>query len=465
MSHFSINGNFHDFLKNKLDLGSSSRFEPISIPSFLMDFQAYLVDYAIRKGRAALFTDCGTGKTIMELVWSDNIVRKTNRPVLILTPLAVSVQTLAEAKKFGIEAYRAIPQQQPNKPSIYVTNYEKIHHFNPLDYAGIVCDESSILKNFNGIRKAQITEFMRQIQYRLLGTATAAPNDWEELGTSSEALGYLGHTDMISRFFTNKSGTVSNRKFQHQREKHYLREHAKEHFWQWVASWARAARRPSDLGFNDNGFILPDLVESNHKVEASRPTTGMLFDMEATNFHEEREATRRTIEDRCEMAAEKIAKYKVSIAWCHLNDEAKTLKRLIPGSVEISGSDSDDKKEEAADWFVNGTEDNRVLISKPKIFGFGMNFQHCRHMTYFPTNSYEQYYQSTRRLWRFGQEQPVIVNRIFTNGGERMLANLDRKAKAADEMFDKLVQYMNDSLQIKNVYKRKDVEVPQWLLK
>lgn len=460
----NLNGNFHKFLQDKLDLGSDSGFDPISLPSCLMDFQVYLVDWAIRKGRAALFTDCGTGKTVMELVWSDNVVRKTNRPVLLLTPLAVSGQMLAEAEKFGIEAYRAIPQQSPSKASIYVTNYEKVHHFNALDYAGVVCDESSILKNFNGTRKAQITEFMRQVRYRLLGTATAAPNDWEELGTSSEALGYLGYMDMLTKFYTNKqkSAALSHGRF-HRRDKWILREYAREHFWRWVSSWARAARKPSDLGFDDNGFILPDLVESNTKVEALQPTKGMLFDMEATNFFEEREAIRRTIEDRCEIAAQKIAKYKISIAWCHLNDEAAMLKRLIPGSVEISGSDSDEKKEEAANWFVNGTEQKRVLISKPKIFGFGMNFQHCHHMTYFPTNSYEQYYQSTRRLWRFGQENPVIVNRIFTNGGERMLANLDRKAKAADKMFTELVKYMNDSLHLENVYEKKEISLPEWL--
>ena len=463
-NQFYANGKLDNFLENKFDMGSNNGFEPLFMPDYLKDFQSYLVDYSVRKGRAALFTDCGTGKTIMELVWADNVVRKTNKPVLILTPLAVSGQTLDEAKKFDIEAYRADVSKTPT--AIQVTNYEKLHYFTPTDYGGVVCDESSILKNFNGTRKGQITEFMRQIPYRLLGTATAAPNDWEELGTSSEALGYYGYMDMLSKFFTNKqkSASLMRGRF-HRQDKWILREYARENFWRWVASWSRAARMPSDLGFDNDGFVLPSLIENDTKIIASRPADGKLFDMHATNFFEEREVVRRTIKERCEAAAEKISQHKISMAWCHLNDEAKMLKEIMPNAVEISGSDSDDKKEEAARWFVHGKDERRVLISKPKIFGFGMNFQHCNHMTYFPTNSYEQYYQSTRRFWRFGQVNEVTVDRIYTDGGERMLNNLDRKAKAADEMFTELVRYMNDSLHMKNTYTKKEIQLPQWILK
>jgi hypothetical protein len=453
--------NYQDFIQQKQDFGSNSGFEPLWIPDFLFDFQAFLTDRAIRKGRSAIFADCGMGKTPMQLVWAENVVRKTNKPVLILTPLAVTQQTLSEAEKFDIEAYRA--HKDLLSSTIRVTNYEKLHYLSPHDYAGIVCDESSILKNFNGTRKSQITEFMRHIPYRLLCTATAAPNDWEELGTSSEALGYLGYMDMLGKFFTNKQKSASLMRGRFRQDKWILREYAKEHFWKWVSSWARAARSPSDLGFDDDGFILPKLVENDTLIEASRPADGMLFDMPAVNFFEEREVIKRTIPERCEAVAEKVAQHKISVVWCHLNDEGKLLKKIIPNSVEISGSDSDEKKERAAQWFVNGSEEERRLISKPKIFGFGMNFQHCHHTTYFPTHSYEQYYQATRRLWRFGQEKSVIVDRIYTDGGERMLANLQRKARNADSMFTDLVKYMNDALHLENVYEKREIKLPEWI--
>lgn len=450
--------NYRDFIAQKRQYGSDSGFEPLWIPDFLFGFQKHLVDWSIRKGRAAIFADCGLGKTPMQLVWAQNVIQKTNRPVLILTPLAVSYQTLAEAEKFGIEAHRAIPK--PNEATIYVTNYERLHYYDADDYGGIVCDESSILKNFRGMRKGQITEFMRTIPYRLLCTATAAPNDWMEFGTSSEALGYLGHQDMLTRFFSRKQTyALTNRKEWH------LKAHAADGpFWQWVASWARAARKPSDLGFDDDGFILPPLIERDTKVKACKPTPGRLLDMPAINFHEEREAVRRTIVERCEMAAEKVSvNGATSMLWCNLNAEGDLLEKLIPGSVQIAGRDSEEKKEEAAKWFVDGDDERRILISKPSIFGFGLNFQHCRHMTYFPDHSYEKYYQATRRLWRFGQENEVTVDRIYTDGGKRMLANLKRKADQADRMFDDLVRFMGQELYVENIYEKRDVEVPRWM--
>lgn len=457
----NLNGNFQEFLDEKISFGANSGFEPLFMPDYLFDFQNVIVDWSIRKGRAAIFADCGMGKTIMELVWAENVIRHTNKPVLILTPLSVTGQTLEEAEKFGIAAHRAMPDKNPK--AIQVTNYEKLHYFDPMNYAGIVCDESSILKNFNGTRKAQITEFMRQVPYRLLGTATAAPNDWPELGTSSEALGYYGYSDMITKFFTNKQKSAALMHGRFRTDKWELREYAKEHFWRWVTSWAMAARMPSDLGFDNDGFVLPPLIENDTEVIANIPSQGKLFDMEATNFHEEREAIRRTITERCEVAAEKISGHNISMAWCHLNDESAMLRKLIPGAVEITGSDSDEKKEEAIRWFIHGTDETRRLISKPKIFGFGMNFQHCNYMTYFPTNSYEQYYQATRRFWRFGQTEPVTVDRIFTNGGKRMLRNLDRKARDAEKMFTELVKYMNDSLHLENKYEKKEIVLPDWL--
>ncbi len=455
---------YQKFIETKQDYGASDGFDPAFLPGFLFDFQKALVEWSTRKGRAATFADCGLGKTAIQLVWAENILRKTNKPVLILTPLAVSQQTISEAAKFGIEAHKAVAGVNQN--TIVVTNYEQLHHFESSNYGGIVCDESSILKSFDGTRKAEITEFMRRIPYRLLCTATAAPNDWIELGTSSEALGYLGYMDMITKFFSNKQNSASNTHGRFAKDEFRLKGHAEQPFWRWVASWARAARKPSDLGFDDRDFILPELKEVHTLIKARTPKQGMLFDLPAVNFFEEKEVTRRTIQERCEAVAEKVSKQKISMVWCHLNDEAKLLKQLIPNSVEVSGSDKDEKKEEAAIWFTTGKDKKRVLISKPKIFGFGLNFQHCSHMTYFPTHSYEQYYQAVRRCWRFGQTKPVTVDLISTDGDERVLANLMRKSEAADKMFVDLVNHMNDALSL-SAYKttQKNMEVPQWLQK
>jgi hypothetical protein len=452
---------YSDFLNTKQDYGAESGFEPLWIPDFLFDFQKALVDWAVRKGRGAIFADCGLGKTPMQLVWAENVVRKTNKPVLILTPLAVTQQTLAEADKFGVQAGRA--NTGNGTPQIYVTNYEQLHKLDATCFSGVVCDESSILKNFDGARKSEVTEFMRRVPYRLLCTATAAPNDWVELGTSSEALGYLGYMDMITRFFSNNQNSSALGRGRFQRDEWRLKGHAEQPFWKWVASWARAARKPRDLGFDDGKFILPELSEVHTLVKASRPRDGMLFDMEATNFFEEREVTRRTINERCETVAAKVEQHEISMVWCHLNDEGKLLEKLIPNSMQVSGSDTDEHKEAAAIWFTTGTG-KRTLISKPKIFGFGLNFQHCAHVTYFPTHSYEQYYQAVRRCWRFGQTQPVTVDLIDTDGGARVMDNLMRKSEAADKMFVDLVNHMNDAQGIvKRQYNGKAIGVPSWL--
>lgn len=458
-----VTSGYEEFLKLKHDYGSESGFEPLWIPEFLFEFQQSLTRWAVRMGRAAIFADCGMGKTPIQLVWAQNVIEKTNRPILILTPLAVSAQTLDEAIKFDIEAKRAVPGNTP-KACIYVTNYEQLHHFRARDWAGVVCDESSILKNFSGIRRQQITEFMRVVPYRLLCTATAAPNDWAELGTSSEALGYLGYMDMLSRYFTNKKNSAALMRGRFRRDKWRLREYAAEGpFWRWVASWARAARRPSDLGFNDDGFVLPELHQSHTQIKPVRPRDGLLFDLPAITFHEEREVRRRTIKERCESAAGKVNGHNISMVWCNLNDEGNLLQKMIPGARQVSGSDSNEYKEEAARWFCKGSDTQRVLISKPSIFGFGLNFQHCAHMTYFPTHSYEQYYQATRRLWRFGQTRPVVVDLIYSDGGQRVMENLQRKARAADQMFDELVRYMHRGMTVQNEYESQKVEIPIWL--
>ncbi len=457
------------FLELKEQSASMGGFEPVVMPGFLFPFQQALVEWSLLKGRAALFADCGLGKTPMQLAWAENVVRKTNKPVLILTPLAVSHQTVAEAGKFDIEATRA--QEGSAFPGINVTNYERLHLFNPDDFSGCVCDESSILKSFDGVRRQEITEFMRKMPYRLLCTATAAPNDYIELGTSSEALGELGHMDMLGRFFKNDQNTIKPMVYRHRGKnfaqlddaaKWRFKGHAELAFWRWVCSWSRALRRPSDLGFSDDGFILPPLIEQDYLVEANTLADGMLFALPAVGLQEQREERRRTIAERCEKVAELAATKEPALVWCHLNEEGDRLAAAIPDAEQVSGSDSDERKEELFLAFSKG--ELRVLVTKPKIGAWGLNFQHCAHVTFFPSHSFEQYYHGVRRCWRFGQKRPVRVDVVTTEGEKSVLQNLQRKAEAADKMFSNLVGEMNKAQRIERStsYTKKE-ELPAWL--
>jgi hypothetical protein len=450
---------YEAFLDRKSQLGNDGGFEPLWVPSFLFDFQKSIIEWAVRKGRAAIFADCGLGKTPLQLVWSENVARKTGKPVLIATPLAVNHQTVKEAEKFGIIASRS----SDGKPAanITITNYERLHLFNPEDYSGMVCDESSVLKNYDGARKGIITEFMKKMPYRLLCTATAAPNDYVELGTSSEALGELGYMDMLTRFFKNEQNT-SNPNRIWEGAKWRFKKHAERPFWRWVCSWARAIRKPSDLGFENDGFKLPPLEEIEHGVKAKLRPDGFLFDVLAVGLKEQREERRRTLNERCEKAAALVAKHERSIVWCHLNPEGDLLEKLIPDSVQVSGKDSDEAKEEKLLSFVNGQ--HKTLVSKAVVAGFGLNLQNCAHVVTFPSHSFEQYYQSVRRCWRFGQKKPVTVDIVASEGEKGVLKNLKRKAAAADKMFTELVAMTNDALKVKiDTNYSKKTEVATWL--
>ena len=452
---------YDQFIDAKRHLGGQHGFEPVFMPEEMFDFQRSLVEWSVRRGRGAKFADCGMGKTIMELTWAENIVRYTAGRVLVLTPLAVAAQTIREGEKFGIECARSSDGKLP-AAKIVVTNYQRLHLFNAADFVGIVCDESSILKNFDGVTKAAVTEFARKLPYRLLATATAAPNDFIELGTSSEALGELGFSDMLSKFFKKQGATIS-RKDEHKAGIYRFRGHAERDFWRWVCSWARAVRKPSDLGFDDGKFKLPKLVTREHVVTARRQREGMLFDLPAMNLHEQREERRRTIEERCELVASLVANTgKPCVSWCHLNDEGNALARLIPGAVEVAGDNSDEEKEEMFEAFASGQI--RVLVTKPTIAGFGLNWQHCAHETFFPSHSFEQLYQCVRRCWRFGQKKPVTVDVVASEGEAGVLSNMQRKADNADSMFRNLVALMNDELHLER--KADGVEIPvtpSWL--
>lgn len=469
------------FLDRKSQLGGEHGFAPLWMPDFLFDFQQSLVEWAIRKGRAAIFADCGLGKTPMQLVWAENVVRHTNKPVLILTPLAVGGQTLIEGEKFGVACVRSRDGVIPPGAQIIISNYEQLHHFTPSDFAGVVCDESSILKHYSGATQGAVTRFLLKIPFRLLCTATAAPNDYVELGTSSEALGMLGYSDMLSRFFKqtdNKPSLMEDikdwragRSGQHFAKLSFrvsqsigqwrLKGHAESPFWRWICSWARACRRPSDLGFDDARFVLPELTEREHIVTPHHAPDGMLFTIPAIGLREERAERRRTLDERCDLVADLVNHDRPAVVWCHLNSEGDRLVKAIHGSQQVRGADSDEAREEAYRAFASGQL--RVLVIKPKIGAWGLNWQHCDHVVTFASHSYEQYYQSVRRCWRFGQRSPVTVDIVATEGERNVQANMTRKAHGADHMFSALVAEMQQAMHVaRSIPGTLPVEVPVW---
>jgi superfamily II DNA or RNA helicase len=470
---------YEKFLEQKSQLGGNYGFEPTFMPALLFPFQVALTQWATMKGLCAIFADCGLGKTFIQLTWAENVARKTDKPVLILAPLAVSGQTVKEADKIGVDCQQS--RDGKVMPRITVTNYEKLHLFNPSDFAGCVCDESSILKHFTGATQMQVTRFMNKMPYRLLCTATAAPNDYIELGTSSEALGELNYSDMLSRFFKqlDDKGQKSETKrqdFDEKASKHFaklsfrvsqtigqyrLKHHAITAFWKWVCSWSRACRKPSDLGFDDTGFILPELQEQHHIITPTTPPEGMLFCMPAFGLREEREERRRTMKERCEFVASLVNHSEPAVIWCHMNKEGDLLEKIIPDAQQIKGSTPDDMREELYAAFSSGNQ--RVLIIKPKIGAWGLNWQHCAHVVTFASHSYEQFYQSIRRCWRFGQKRPVRLDVVATEGERGVFENMMRKSQRADAMFTELVKHMNDAQKIERVnsYTNK-MEVPSW---
>ena len=444
------------FIESKTQLDSSDGFDPTFMPDKAFGFQRFLIEWAVRKGRAGIFAGCGLGKSLMELAWAQNVVEHTNRPVLIATPLCVGPQFIEDGGKFGVDCQ--ISRDGKFDKKIVITNYQNLHKFNPSDFAGMSGDESGILKNFSGATKSAVVEFMRKMRYRLLGTATPSPNDYIELGNSSEALGYLGYMDMLGRFFKTTDGgamagggagggAMKRHNADFYAPKFRFRGHAEHDFWRWVVSWARAIERPSDLGFSNDGYILPPLRTIEHVVKSTRLAPGMIIPVAAHGLSEQREERRRTIQERCEKAAEiALAEDSPCVSWCSLNDEGDLLTDLIPGAVQICGNDSDEKKEESLMAFRRG-EITR-LVSKSSITGWGMNWQHCYRTTMFPSHSFEQWFQSVRRFWRFGQTKPVQVHMIASEGEMEILKNLERKTKQAETMFAQIVSLMNDELKI-----------------
>ena len=451
---------YHEFIVNKSQGEINSGFEPVWMPEFLFDFQKHLVEWAIRKGRAAIFADCGLGKTPMQLVWAENVVRKTNKPVLIATPIAVGAQTLSEAQKFGVTAKRTRDGAMTDEACIWITNYEQLHKYESSRFGGFVGDESSAIKDFTTKRKKDVTEFARLLPYRLLCTATAAPNDFWELGTSSEVLGYLGFRDMITTFFKQE---VSKDYLGWGRTKYRFRGHAEHPFWSWVCSWARSLRRPSDIGFDDSRFVLPELTEDTYIVDTAKPRPGTLFTVPARDMHEERAERRHSLIERCELAAKIVDDHDgPSVVWVELNQEGDHLEKTLSDCVQVHGSMSDDRKEEALLAFGSG-QIKRMII-KPKIGAWGLNWQHCSNVVVFPSHSFESYYQLVRRCYRFGQDKPVRVSRIISEGERGVVDNLARKQTQATSLFASIVAHMSDAMHLQSSDFFPSTErIPTWL--
>jgi ERCC4-related helicase len=436
--------NYTDFLESKKHLLGQFGFEPNYFPDMAFDFQNFIIEKAIRKGRMAIFADTGLGKTLIQLSIAQNIVNHTNKKVLILTPLAVGFQFLKEAFKIGIDDIQQTIKGEHTK-KIVICNYERLHYLDSKDFEGVILDESSILKNFDGKIKNQITSFVKKIPYRFLSTATPAPNDFIELGTSSEALGYMGYMDMLTKFFKNNQNSVdsNNRNIG---EKFYLKPHAENDFFAWVNQWAIMVKMPSDIGFSNDRYILPELIINQHIVENNslidRNGQIQIFTPIAKTMTEVRHEQKQTEEKRSEKAAE-LALDKTSVYWCNTNNESKILKTLDKEAYEIIGSMSIEKKE---DILINFAEGNiQRIITKAKMTGMGLNWQHCNHSVFFPTWSYEQYYQAIRRFWRFGQKNDVYIDMVISDGQTRVLQALQEKTEKARQLYQNLTENVNKS--------------------
>ncbi|WP_173931368.1 helicase [Chelativorans sp. Marseille-P2723] len=406
------------------------------LPNFLFPHQRDIVAWALRRGRAAIFAGTGLGKTAMELVWGDEVAKHTGKPVLIFAPLAVSQQHIREADKFGLSA-RIVKDQGECADGVNVTNYQKIEHFDLTAFGGIVLDESSILKSTNGHYRTRLIEECRNVPFRLAATATPAPNDFMELGNHAEFLGVMSYTDMLATFFVHDGGET---------QKWRLKGHAENEFWKWMASWSVMLRQPSDLGYPNDGYDLPPLKQTQHHVAADyAPSldTGLLFPVEAHTLQERIAARRDTVEERVALAASITPEDRPFVWWCNLNAEADALTKAVPGSVNLHGGLKDIEKERILVDFSEGRI--RVLVTKPSLAGFGMNWQHCADTGFVGLNdSFEQVFQAIRRFWRFGQTKPVNVHFIAAETEGAVVANLRRKEADAERMAAAMVKHMAD---------------------
>lgn len=434
------------------------------LPSALFPFQRDIVQWALRRGRAALFAGTGLGKSLMELSWANAIHQATNGNVLIMTPLAVAAQMIREADKFNIPA-KQCKTQDDVRPGISVTNYAKLDHFDLSQFKGIVLDESSILKAQDGKTRTKLIQDCQRIPYRLAATATPAPNDFMELGNHAEFLGVMSFVEMLAMFFVHDGGET---------QKWRLKGHAEDEFWRWMCSWAIMMRKPSDLGYENGGFDLPPLLTHQHTVAVEyKPDleTGFLFPIEAQTLQERIKARRSSVDERVDAAAKLVTHDRPWVTWCNLNSESEALSSAIKGAVEVRGSDSEDRKESILNDFSLGNIQH--LVTKPSICGYGMNWQHCADTAFVGLNdSFEQVFQAIRRFWRFGQTKPVNVHFIASEIEGAVVANLRRKEADAERMADAMVAHMADitSAEIHGVTRNKadykptqKIIIPEWM--
>lgn len=444
---------YEDFLAGKQHIPPSCGFE-VDKPAMnihMFEWQKDITRWALRKGRAALFEECGNGKTIQQLEFADQVAKREGMPVLIVAPLTVGAQTMREAQKFGYSA--AICRTQADViPGINITNYEMLQHFDGRSFAGVVLDESSILKNYTGKMRNQIIEMFKDTPYRLSCTATPSPNDYMELGNQVEFLGIMSRTEMLATYFIHDGSDTS---------KWRLKGHAEDRFWEWVSTWAVVLTCPGDLGYPNDGYILPPLNMTEHIVEVKSDGEYSLFGCEiAKTLTERRDARRASLRERCEQAAEIIAQNPDEqwVCWCDLNAESELLAEFIPNSEEVRGSDKPDAKEDALMRFANGAL--RVLITKPSIAGFGMNWQQCHNMIFVGlSDSYEQMYQAIRRCYRFGQKRQVNVHIVTSAAEGAVKANVERKEQQAAEMKRNMVQYTKEILR-KDIRGQERIVIP-----
>jgi DNA modification methylase len=428
---------YQDFLTTKLKKVKPSGFTPDSLPEYLFDYQSFIVRMALIKGKFAIFANTGLGKTAMQLAWADAVFQYTKRPVLIVAPLAVAKQTANdEAQKFGVTVQYCTSQDDVIN-GINITNYEKLGKFNSDSFVGVVLDESSILKSFTGSIRNQLIELFIDTPYKLACSATPSPNDHMELGNHAEFLGIMSRTEMLAQYFVHDSSDTS---------KWRIKGHASNPFWKWLSEWSIMIQKPSDLGFSDDAYQLPLLIETDIFIETEIKREGELFALQATGLSEQRVIKKQTIELRCQAIADLVNNSDEQwLVWCETNDESALLKSLIPDAVEVKGSDKDSHKEQSAHDFAHGTI--RVLVSKAAIYGFGMNWQNCHNIAFASlSNSFEMTYQAIRRCYRFGQVHPVNVYYAVTDTCGSIKANIERKSAQFQEMFSQLVKHMGDQV-------------------
>lgn len=457
--------NYDDFLHSKQRIPPACGFEMPKerMNPMMFEWQKDICRWALRKGRAALFEDCGNGKTIQQLEFCRAVCEHTGMPSLIVAPLTVGEQTKREAEKFGYTAALCRTQKDV-QPGINITNYEMLDHFDPDSFCGVVLDESSILKNCMGKVRTQIIEMFRNVPYRLSCTATPSPNDYMELGNQVEFLGIMSRTEMLATYFTHDGSDTS---------KWRLKGHAEDRFWEWVATWAVVLTCPGDLGYPNDGYILPELVMHEHLVEASTSMDDSLFGWVAKTLTERRDARRMSLRERCEKAAEIVSSDPEEqwVIWCDLNDESALLTSLIPGAVEVRGSDKPDDKAKSLRGFADGSV--RYLVTKPSIAGFGMNWQNCHNMIFVGlSDSYEAMYQAIRRCYRFGQDDSVHVHIVTSAAEGAVKGNIERKEAQAELMKKNMVQHTKEILEqdIRGTVRivipydpQVDMLIPSWL--